>query len=165
MEFPGQVVITISRTAQGGWTHSSTAVPPTKVPMTAENFSDVRVDSSGEWLLLLFPLLDPKTIVATAPEKTILGKPAVGVRIWSPGIADSVMYFDKTTKLLVQLNFEGREDRQKVMKEILVLGSKSYSGVILPEKIAYKAAGNQLAEWTITNVEPGPIDSKVFDNP
>lgn len=127
---------------------------------------DFRIDATSEWLWMLFPLTEPSTVLAMAPETTANTRPAVGVRIWANGVTDAILHFDKETKLLVRITFEGRESRRKVTKELAILTHKTFHGLTLPDKMILKADGTVLAEWNTTALDFRPtIDAKVFENP
>jgi hypothetical protein len=142
------------------------AVGGDKQVMSADQAAGFKIDVSAEWLWMLFPLAEPGTVVATAPDADIAGKPAAGVRVWAAGITDAVLYFDKETKLFAGMTFDGRDGTQRVVKDVHVLGSKSYDGITLPERMVLKANNRQVAEWTMPTFEPQPgIDPKLFENP
>ena len=127
---------------------------------------DFRLDATSEWLGLLFPLTEPSTVLATAPDSLANNRPAVGVRVWASGVTDAILHFDQETKLLVRMTFEGRESRRKVTKEIQILSHKTFHGLTLSDKMILKADGNVLAEWNTTALDFRPtIDPKVFENP
>ena len=123
-------------------------------------------DASAEWLLLLFPLTEPTTIFAPAPDGRPNQRPATGVRIWAKDITDAVLYFDKETKLLAQVTYDGREGTQKVAKDFVIVRNKAFSGVLLPERIELRSNGRYLYDWSLIGIEPTTaIDPKVFENP
>jgi hypothetical protein len=162
-EMPGPQVATLAWAGGGGWRH---AVGVGKVVMSDKEVQDFRTDVTGEWLTLLFPLAEPETVVAPAPELKVNDRPAAGVRVWHPALSDAVLHFDKETKLLALVTYDGRESGQKVTKEVLVLGHGEFAGVTLPSKTVQKSNGKQLAEWTMTALEPKPqLDPKLFEEP
>ena len=137
-----------------------------KVPLTPQEFEDLRIESTGEWQLFLFPLTEPGAVVSLVDDAKVNDKPAVGVRVWHPSLSDAVLHFDKETKLLARLTYDGRENGQKVIKEVLVHGHTDFAGVKLPSRTAYKSNGAEFADWTLTAVEPmDQLDAKLFEEP
>jgi len=163
LEMPQQQIGTLVRAGDIAWASGSGA--PGKQIMPIEQTAAFNLDTSWEWLWLLFPLTEPTTVFATDADAAPNSKPASGVRVWAKGITDAVLYFDKETKLLSQITFDGREGIQKVTKEVVVYGTKAFSGATLPEKMVLRSNGKYLCEWTVTGFEPTVIDSKVFENP
>ncbi len=159
----GPQTVILACVGREGW---RSAPPAGKIAMDPKQAEDFRVETTGEWLCLLFPLIDPATIVAPAAGDTVNGRPTDGVRLWHPDLSDAILQFDHETKLLAKVVFDGRENGQKVMKEILILGTKPYAEVTLAEKTAVKSNGNELADWTMTSLECLPaIDPKLFEAP
>ncbi len=163
-EMSGPQVVTLAWTGATGWRHAAGMTK--KIPMSEQEVADFRVEVTGEWLLFLFPLTEPGTVVAPVADARVNDRPAAGVRLWHPVLSDAVLYFDKETKLLARYTYEGRESGQKVTKEVTVLGHKEYAGVKLPERTVYKSNGAQFAEWTTAAIEPREkIDPNVFVEP
>jgi len=162
LEMPDRPINILCRTGDKVWQSSG----GTKFDPQDDFARDFRVDATSEWLWMLFPLTESSTVLATAPETNANTRPAVGVRVWAHGVTDAILHFDKETKLLVRLTFEGRESRRKVTKEILITSHKTFHGLTLPDKMILKADGNVLAEWNTTALDFRPtIDPKVFENP
>lgn len=162
-EMPGPQVVTLAWTGKAGWRHAD---GNPKIPMNEQEVGDFRVEVTGEWLLLLFPLTDSATIVAPAEDAKVNDKPAAGVRVWHPSLSDAVLHFDKETRLLARLTYDGRETGQKVTKEVLVRSHKDIAGVKLPDWTLYKSNGAEFADWRLTAVEPlGTLDAKLFEEP
>ncbi|HET6573045.1 MAG TPA: hypothetical protein VFG68_05540 [Fimbriiglobus sp.] len=162
-EMPGPSTGIAAWTDHGGWRKGGAI---DKTPMTPAEFKDMQLESTGEWLLFLFPLTEPGAVLAPVAEVKVGDRPADGVRVWHPRLSDAIAYFDRETKLLVRLTYDGREGGRKVNKDVRVLGLKEFAGVKLPERTAYKIDGVEIAEWTTTAVEPkAQLDSKLFEEP
>lgn len=142
-----------------------TPQPGPAFDLDAAELKSFKADATGEWLMLLFPLLEPETVVATHPAKSVRDKACPGVRVWHPALSEAVLYLDPATKELVQITFNGRESLQLVVKEFVVLELKETNGVRLPSKLAQNASGRQLADWTFTRLEPKAHEAKLFDAP
>ncbi|HVK17826.1 MAG TPA: hypothetical protein VM533_12825 [Fimbriiglobus sp.] len=162
-EMLGQQVVTLVWSGTAGWRH---ATGLSKIPMTEQEVSDFRHEVTGEWLELLFPLTEPGAVVALAEDAKVNNRPAGGVRVWHPSLSDAVLHFDKETRLLVRLAYDGRETGQKVTKEVLVQSHKEFAGVKLPEQTVYKSNGAEFADWRLTAAEPlDKLDAKLFEEP
>jgi hypothetical protein len=161
-EFTGGGVVTIGWAGETGWKQSPGGTEPIPPAMLKDN----KLDITGEWLSLLFPLTEPDTIVAPVADTEVNKKPAVGVRVWNPHLSDAILHFDKETKLLAQITYDGREQGRKVTKQIIVRASRPFAGVTLPVQTVIKADGSDLAEWTMTSLDPqSSLDAKVFEKP
>lgn len=162
-EMPGPSVGIIALAGGSGWRKGGAT---DKTPLTPQEFEDMRIESTSEWLLFLFPLTEPDAVLAPVEEMKVGDKPADGVRAWHPRLSDAVVYFDRETKLLARYAYDGREGGKKVNKDVRVLGLREFAGVKLPEKTAYKLNGAQFAEWTTVEVEPkSQLDAKLFEEP
>lgn len=162
LEMPDRPIGILCRDGDKVWQASGGV----KMDPPADFANDFRIDATSEWLWMLFPLTEPSTVVATAAETVANDRPALGVRVWASGVTDAILHFDKETKLLVRMTFEGRESRRKVTKEIVISSHKTFHGLTLPDKMILKADGNVLAEWNTTAFDLRPtIDAKVFENP
>lgn len=112
-------------------------------------------------LLLLFPLADPKTVAARAPDDADL----LGLHVWTPALDYALLGFDKKTKLLVRVVYTGREALTTVTKELALADHQEVGGVKLPAKVSVKANGLSKADWTKLALTAGPIDPKAFETP
>jgi hypothetical protein len=162
-ELPGGKVVTLGLAGETAWAQVSGEAKAQLPPNLARDF---KLDSSAEWLWMLFPLTDPRAVFATAPDTSVNGKPTTGVRVWVPGITNATLHFDKETKLLVFMAFEGRESEQKVIKEVTMPTTRLFHGVKLPETMIIRSGGRVWGEWTMSAFDPEPkLDPKLFDGP
>lgn len=162
MELPDKQIRILCLSGNGAW--MSAAVE--KQSMPAEVARQARADAAAEWLWLLFPLADPTTKFAPSAASVVNGKPATGVRVWATHVPDAVLHFDDATKLLVQITFEGREQGDRVLKQVVFLTHRPYGGVTLGDKVVVKMLGRTMFDWTTTALEPNAtIDPKLFENP
>jgi hypothetical protein len=159
------VQMTFCRDGAFFWQHSSGPGGGGQRPMSDRDTDDFRREATGEWLTVLFPLTDPAAVLAPA-DPLPGGKPTVGVRVWHPHLTDAVVHFEADTKLLTRVTYAGRESGTPVTKEIVVLSRRPHAGVQFPERIAVKGAGRELAEWTLTAVQPlATVEAKKFREP
>lgn len=164
-EIAGLNTVALAWNGDKAWRQLLTPQPGPAFDLDAAELKSFKADATGEWLLLLFPLLEPETVVASHPAKTVRDKECPGVRVWHPALSEAVLYLDPATKELVQVTFNGRESLQVVVKEFIVLELMETTGVRLPSRVAQNASGRQLADWTFTRLEPKSHDAKLFDAP
>ena len=120
--------------------------------MSQERARDLQVDSTGEWIWLLFPLLDPDAVLAPAPPHPA-DPTLVGVKFFHPRLAPALVYFHSQTKLLTRIAHEGRELGNAGLKEYQVIEHKPFAGVQLPARMAQSFRGKQQADWRMTKLE------------
>lgn len=166
-EFPGPNLVTVAWSpAGGGKTVSLANAEPAKFPMKAEELKDYQLDATGEWLWLLFPLVEPEAVLASAPEATLDKQACPGVRLWHPQFTPAVVHFDPKTRLWKRITFEGREEGRTVVKEFTAIEMKPYEGVQLPHRLAQNMGGSQYADWTLKTFEArAALDPKLFELP
>ena len=99
-------------------------------------------DLCGEWVLLLFPLLDPDATFAPAPAHPSAPE-LKGVQFYHPKLTPCLVYFHPDTKLLTRVVYEGREFGSAGMKELQALEYATFAGVKLPSRLAQNFAGKQ----------------------
>ena len=160
-----QDTVVFSRAGDKAWRQVLNPQPTPAADLDAGDLKTLRADATGEWLTLLFPLLEPETVVATGPARAVGGRQCPGVRVWHPALAEAILYLDPATKELAQITFNGRESQQVVVKDFIVLELRETAGVRLPSRVAQNAGGKQLADWTFTKLEPKAHDAKAFDKP
>lgn len=162
-ELPGPQIVNLGWTGQIGWRQGGLS---DKLPMSTTEVNDFRIDVTGDWLILLFPFNDPEARVAMAPEMTVRNRPATAIRFWHPLLANAVLAFDKETKLLAQISFDGRELGRPVTKEFVIYETRTLHGVKVPTQFVLKSNGNQLADWTVAALDLIPtVDPKLFEQP
>ena len=164
-EISGLNTVALAWSGGTSWRQLLTPKPGPAFDIDAAELTSFKADATGEWLLLLFPLLEAEAVVAAEPAKTIRDKVCPGVRVWHPALSEAVLYLDPTTKELAQVTFNGRENQQVVVKEFIVLELKETAGVRLPSRLAQNAGGKQLADWTFTRLLPKVHDAKLFEKP
>ncbi|HVV70529.1 MAG TPA: hypothetical protein VHI52_03360, partial [Verrucomicrobiae bacterium] len=108
----------------------------------------------------------PGAVFAPYRDVDVNGKPAAGVAVSRPKYPPVVAHFDKQTKRLVQVTYEGLEGEKKVNKQLVIYSHKEFDGITLPEKVAVMWNGQTFAEWTVTKVEfPSALDPALFEKP
>ena len=164
-ELSGQNTVVLSWAGDKSWRQGLNPQPGPAADLDAADLKTLKADATGDWLLLLFPLLEPETVVASEPARKVGDRLCPGVRVWHPALTEAVLYLDPATKELAQITFNGRESQQVVVKEFIVLEVKETAGVRLPSRVAQNASGRQLADWTFTRLEPKTHDAKAFEKP
>ncbi len=164
-ELSGLNTVVFSWSGDKAWRQVLNPQPGPAGDLDAADLKTLKADATGEWLLLLFPLLEPEVVVAVEPAKKVGDRLCPGVRVWHPALTEAVLYLDPATKELAQITFNGRESQQVVVKEFVVLELKETAGVRLPSRLAQNVGGKQLADWTFPKFEPRVHDAKAFDKP
>ncbi len=164
-ELSGQRTLVFSRSGDRAWHQELNPQPGPPADLDAGNTKTLKADATGEWLTLLFPLLEPEAVVAQEPARKVGDRVCPGVRVWHPALTEAVLYLDPATKELAQITFNGRESQQVVVKDFVVLELKETAGVRMPVRVAQNAGGKQLADWTFTRLEPKVHDAKAFEKP
>jgi hypothetical protein len=115
----------------------------------------------------LVPLKGKGFKIATAGEKKIDGKAAVGLKITCPDGKDFTLYFDKKTNLPIQqeakvTDFMGNEFTQEVTYDKY----KEFDGIKKATKIVNKRDGEKFLDQEITEFKVlKKVDAKTFDEP
>lgn len=174
MRFPGQFraraefandlrPITVGLSGTTGWMLKDD--PYTLMPMNAEEAGHFQTDITGEWVALLFPLIESESVFAAAPVP-VGGVAHPGVRLFHPKLAPCLLYFDPATHTLARVHFEGRENGIPGRKEFQLLEFKPVEGVQFVSRLAQKFRGSQYADWSYEKVESAPgLDARAFEPP
>ena len=94
------------------------------------------------------------------------GKPATTVQVWKPGMTAATVSFDKESKLLVKVTYEGRESEKPVTKEVTFLSHKEIDGIKYGDASTLKTDGTLFFDGHLTRLETPPsIDPKLFKDP
>ena len=167
-EFPGQRTSTLVRDGLTVWQWVvAPGVPPTapvqSPPELAEN---IRVDNTGQWLWLLFPLLDDECVFARAPDADIDGVQCPGVHLFHPKLAPAALHFRPDTKLLARIAYEGREGNRAGVQAFHAVDAKPHHGVQLAHRLAQSFDGRQYVDLTLVSLEPkAKLDDALFGPP
>lgn len=139
---------------------------PEKQKLDGDITVTVRRQMQEDALFLLFPFLEPETVVTTAEGDTIGEKECFGLHVWTPALDYALVHVDKAGSQLARLAYRGREGRAEVVKIMVFEEFQEFGGVKLGSKIYLKAAGNDLASWRSLSVTLGKtFDPTYFDNP
>lgn len=121
-----------------------------------DTLRDVRSQKAEDELLLLFPLADPTTVAASAPDATVNGKPAAGAYAWTPALARAALvHFDKASGRLVRLVYIGRERSTEVLKEVTVHEHREFGGVWLSSRYLLRIKGMEFLDVEKQTYEVG----------
>jgi hypothetical protein len=161
----GLSTVLLSWSGELGWQQLLTPQFTPAAELSKDAVRDYQLDVSGEWVLMLVPLLEPETKLEMAKSREIRNKNCPGVRVWHPVLSETIVYFDPDTKLIAQVTINGRENGRLVIKDFLPSDYKTISGIQYPAKLAIYANGKQLADWTYTSTTFTRHDPKVFVKP
>ncbi len=170
-EFPGPIgpsTVTLAWDGPAAWRRLT---PPNQPPgpvfaLTAEELANLRIDNTGQWLWLLFPLDESGSVFAPAPPVELAGVTCPGVYLFHPSLAPAAVHFDPTTKLLARIAYEGREGNRPGTQVFQPVETKPYHGVKLAHRLAQTFEGKQSADWTLASIEPkAKLDDALFAPP
>lgn len=117
----------------------------------------------------LVGLKGPDYTLATVPEVTVDGKPAVGVKISHKGHRDFTLYFDKESSLVVKIVSKGKDFEmggKEVNQETLHQAYKDQDGTKVVTKMTMLRDGNKFVESETTEYKfADKIDPKTFEKP
>jgi hypothetical protein len=133
--------------------------------MPKAQVDEVRTGLYVQNVTRLTPLLkDKKYKLAVAEEKSIDGKPAVGVTVSAEEHKDVRLYFDKQTNLLVGLLRMGHDDQGKPAELFDVYSDfREANGIKYPTKTVVKENGNRYLESETTEFKPlEKVDGREF---
>jgi hypothetical protein len=156
-----RVQITMIVDDKKGWKASG----GTTIELTGEGLEDLQEEAYVLWLTTLMPLLGEGFTLSPAGEAERDGKAVVGVKVASKGHAEATLWFDKATRLLVQIEKEARQAGMKVRKTYGYGGYQEFTGVKLPTRITERI-GEVVTEATITDYRfPEKLDDAFFGRP
>ena len=115
----------------------------------------------------LYPLLDPQFTLTPLKESRVNGRPALGVRVTSPGQPDIALYFDKESSLLVKCAYREVEPaKQGLLREEYYEHYEDLKGLPWPMKKTTFVGGRKQVEREAVDFQPFPsIDPAVFARP
>lgn len=138
-------------------------------PLTSIKLDELRTQAHVRRLLLLTPLLHGKTHeLSELSERRIDDRPAVGVRVRSPGEREVKLYFDKETGRLVKLErrFHDEAAKKEVLREEFFRDYKDIDGVPTARKQVWHHDGKKVLEMTFAEVHyPNRIAPAEFADP
>lgn len=116
---------------------------------------------------LLFPVLDEKSYtLSMAGQSMVNDRPALGVRVSSPGHEDITLYFDRTTGLLVKSERRTPDLTGKEIFRETFFGYKDINGKKELATMAIHQDRVKIGEAEITDVKyPDKIDEREFAPP
>lgn len=143
-QLAGTTVITLD--ARGASLSQMTPGGAVKQEIKDERLRDCRSQRSEEEFMLVYPLADPSTVAAPAPDETINGSAAAGAYVWTPALAPALVHFDKATGRIVRVVYRGWENTTELQKEITVRGHAQFDGVWLPTRFELRTNGKLFME-------------------
>jgi hypothetical protein len=113
-----------------------------------ERLTELQDDAYVLWLATLTPLRQAGFDLTPLPEIRIEGRTATGVLVGNKGHAETKVYFDKETGLLVKMERRAREAGVALDKEYLYSSYKDFDGVKLATKLREMHNGSRFADLT-----------------
>jgi hypothetical protein len=118
--------------------------------LSGPRVKEIREEAYVWWLATLAPLKQDVFQLAPVPDDRVDGQPAAGVKVSCRGHADTRLYFDKRSGLLVKIARRVPEAGVPVDKEYLYSDYKEFDGVKLPAKEVMTLNGKKGAERTVS---------------
>jgi hypothetical protein len=119
---------------------------------TPEELYELQEDVYAGWVASLVPLKDPAFTLAPAGEVAVNARPALGVRVSSPGHRDVTLFFDKATGLVVKSQTRAKDDRgEEATYETFRSGYRLVQGTQQPMKLAVLRDGKPYLTWEVTD--------------
>ena len=146
-----------------GWQQSGGAT----MELTKERLGELREEAYVLYLTTLTPLKKDSGMELTPlPEGKVNDAPVIGIKVSQKGHADSKLYFDKNTHLLVKIERRVTEAGLLVTKEYLYSDHKNFGGVKLPGKMIESMNGRKVSEVSSFNYQfPNRAEESAFGKP
>jgi hypothetical protein len=147
--------------------------------LTKEQVASQKENLYGAWVLSLLPLKDKEFTLAPLGESKVDDRAVVGVKVSSKGHKDVLLYFDKTTNLLVksvqtiqtedlwgELFRRGPPNHTVTKHETFYSDSRAVQGIQIPMKTVIKRDGKLFVESEKHNIQlVDKLDDKKFSKP
>ena len=171
LQFPGQFrmeiegVFTMVLDGDKGWIKS----PEGTKDMDAKQVAAERFAHRAGWMASLIPLQDKAFTLTVVDGIKVDDKPTVGLKATRKDYPQVLLYFDKTSNLLVKSEFktESAELMFKVVTmEVFYSNHKEVDGAKVPTRIVLKRDGKKYVEAEVLEYKAeGKLDQKVFAKP
>jgi hypothetical protein len=116
--------------------------------VSKEQAEEYREEAYVMALATLTPLLKDPYTLTPIPDGPVAGSPAAGIKVSAKGHADSKLYFDKSTNLLVKIERRATQTGLTLNKTYLFSDYKDVDGVKLPHRETQLLEGKKVSERT-----------------
>jgi hypothetical protein len=171
VQWPGQLfmevegVFTIVLNGDKGWTKSQGQTKE----MSKEELAVQQQNQKVGWMETLLPLKDKAFTLTALGEVKGDKQAAVAVKVTRKDYPEVMMFFDKTTNLLIKSEYRTKAPElqfKEVTMEISYSNFKDFDGVKMPTRLVIKRDGQMYVEADIEGLNPvGKLDEKVFARP
>ena len=145
-----------------------TSNPQDTQPLDEMSVLCMRSQHMEDSFVLIFPLADPRTIVASAGTFQIGPDTADGLHVWSPALEYALVYIDQKTHLMKQFTYRGMElgNPDSVIKTLSFAKHEAFQDILLPVEMDLSLPSRKLGRWNKFTIEPGKtFDPTVFEKP
>jgi hypothetical protein len=104
----------------------------------------------------LVVLRQPGFTLSPLPERSVAGRPAVGVKVAAAGHRDVGLYFDKESGLLVRSDFAVLDSAsgQEMPQEKIFASFQEFGGVLRPTRVIVYREGKVYLEVEVVEIKP-----------
>lgn len=127
------------------------------IDLKAPRLKELQAEADVLWLATLVPLTKQGVTLSLVKEAKVNGAEAAGLKAVRKGHADTMLYFDKQSGLLVKISRRATLAGKELEQEWVYSGHKSFGGVKRPTKEVQFLAGKKVAELTIGGWNQGAI--------
>ena len=149
---------------ENGWVNANGDVKKLEDKVLAE----VREALHMSQVLRLVPLRDKAVTLSLLNEIQVDGRPAVGVKVTSPGRRDIRLFFDKANGQPVKLERQAFDaaSKKEVLEERFLGAYKDFEGRKWPTKVTIRRDGKPFMETELIEVKVLPqVEANVFAKP
>jgi len=155
-------IVALGTTADTRWRKAS-GVPTEDNPT---GWNEVAPDIHLHWLTTLLPLKTGEVVLRNADDVKVLGSPAAGIRVIVRGQPDVLLYFDRTSNLLVKAEMTAVMSGAKVKREVVYSAHKDFDGIKLPGKITEYYDTRKMMEFAASDYRfPAQVNKEMFLKP
>jgi hypothetical protein len=142
---------------------------PADEELSKEQVSSRRETIYANWATMLVPLREEGLHLSPLAEMTLLGRPAVGIRVRHEGFPDLKLYFDKESGHLVKLErkFNNVEAGKVIAEETVYSGFQDVQWTKQSSRATTFWDGEKVSDITITETRlfEKPLEEKLFSRP
>jgi len=136
------------------------------VELSKDALQELQEEGYVELLATLVPLKKDVFDLAPIEGKMVNDKPTLGIKVSHKGQADTQLYFDKESGLLVKIERRTRTGGILLDKEYILADFKEFNGVRLPTRRTEFLSGKKAAELSAATYRfPARVDESAFVRP
>ncbi len=132
-----------------------------------EELDKLQEAAYADWVATLLPLKSPAFTLVPAGAVNVADRPALGVRVSSPGHRDVSLFFDQETGFLIKTQTRSKDDRgEEASEETFLSDYRAVKGTKQAMKVAIHRDGKPYLTYWVTDYEPREkMRDGTFDKP